>query len=42
MSNDKERYVFIDTNVVEKDGANAAILYSKLCEWHLANKECGF
>lgn len=42
MSNDKERYVVIDSNVVEKAGANAAILYSKLCEWHLVNKECGF
>lgn len=42
MSNDKERYVVIDTNVVEKAGANAAILYSKLCEWHSMNKECGF
>lgn len=42
MSNDKERYVVIDTNVVEKAGANAAILYSKLCEWHSMNKELGF
>ncbi len=40
MENDL--YVVIDTNVVEKAGANAAILYSKLCEWHLVNKECGF
>lgn len=36
------QYVVIDTNVVEKAGANAAILYSKLCEWHSMNKECGF
>lgn len=36
------QYVIIDTNVVEKAGANAAILYSKLCEWHSMSKECGF
>lgn len=40
MENDP--YVVIDTNVVEKAGASAAIFYSKLCEWHLVNKECGF
>ena len=36
MENDL--YVVIDKNVVEKAVANAAILYSKLCEWHLVNK----
>ena len=40
MENDP--YVVIDTNVVEKAGASAAIFYSKLCKWHLVNKECGF
>lgn len=39
---ENKRYVVIDTNVVEKAGANAAVLYSKLCEWHSMNKECGF
>lgn len=41
--NTGEKVAFSFSILVAKEiGIDAAILYSKLCEWHLVNKECGF